>query len=68
MSTNWRIDYSRDVEKFIKRQDIHVEVKGRIKKVFHENEGYGYKYLSKETRRRMGGLLQDKEGENKNNF
>ncbi len=39
MSTNWRIDYSRDVEKFIKRQDIHVEVKEELKKFFMKMKG-----------------------------
>ena len=39
MSTNWRIDYSRDVEKFIKRQDIQVEVKEELKKFFMKMQG-----------------------------
>ncbi|MEK6646988.1 MAG: hypothetical protein AABY84_09980 [Candidatus Firestonebacteria bacterium] len=39
MSTNWRIDYSRDAEKFIKRQDIHSEVKEELKKFFMKMKG-----------------------------
>lgn len=39
MSTNWRIDYSRDAEKFIKRQNIHEEVKEELKKFFMKMKG-----------------------------
>ena len=32
MSNSWRIDYSRDVEKFIKRQNIQITQKKLTKK------------------------------------
>jgi len=28
----WRIEYSRDAEKFIDKQDVHIEVREELKK------------------------------------
>jgi len=35
----WRIEYSRDAEKFIDREDVHVEVRGELKKFLIKMKG-----------------------------
>jgi mRNA interferase RelE/StbE len=35
----WRIEYSRDAEKFIDRQDVHVEVREELKKFLIKMKG-----------------------------
>ncbi len=35
----WRIEYSRDAEKFIDRQDVHVEVREELKKFLMKMKG-----------------------------
>ena len=40
----WRIDYSREAEKFIESQDIRADVSERLKKVPNENERWECKH------------------------
>jgi len=35
----WRIEYSRDAEKFIDKQDVHTEVKEELKKFLIKMKG-----------------------------
>jgi mRNA interferase RelE/StbE len=35
----WRIEYSRDAEKFIDREDVHVEVREELKKFLIKMKG-----------------------------
>jgi mRNA interferase RelE/StbE len=35
----WRIEYSRDVEKFIDKQDVHIEVREELKKFLIKMKG-----------------------------
>jgi hypothetical protein len=35
----WRIEYSRDAEKFIDKQDVHIEVREELKKFLIKMKG-----------------------------
>jgi mRNA interferase RelE/StbE len=35
----WRIEYSKDIEKFIDKQDVHIEVREELKKFLIKMKG-----------------------------
>lgn len=35
----WRLDYSRDAEKFIRKQNVHLKVKEELKKFLMKMKG-----------------------------
>lgn len=63
MSTNWRIDYSRDAEKFIKRQNIHEEVKEELKRFFMKMKGVNINIDLKKLEGEWEGYYRIRKGE-----